>query len=184
MLSKILLSWVFYISVRMVYSTRIKVSDLLLNVWESDEIDFSGLMIDAIAWLDDKGISWKLHLQSIDNSTIIATLEALTCHIHEISDVSATSYVRDVSPESFSAYFVIDPSAQTYNEDDDAPVFPIDPKNLTIDTKEMVYQCILLDTPFVKRTPEEEATYASADPDNLDAFDNEAGGQIVFRKAK
>jgi hypothetical protein len=108
----------------------------------------------------------------------------VTCCIHEISDISAVPYVRDVSPTLFSAYFVMDPSAQTYNEDDDSPVFPIDPKNLTIDSEEMIYQCILLDTPFVKRTPEEESMYASAEPDDLDAFDNDTGGHIIFRKSK
>jgi len=39
----------------------------------------------------------------------------------------------------------------------------------------MVYQSILLDTPFVKRTPEEEKEYIFAEADNLDGFDNDAG---------
>jgi hypothetical protein len=134
--------------------------------------------------LDSTGISGKLILQSIDNSTIIATLEQVFCHVHEESDVSGTAYVRDVAAEPFFAYFVLDPQAQTYNEEDDSPIFPIDPKNLTIDTHDMLYQCVLLDTPFVKRTPEEEQAYLDAEPDDLDAFDNDAGGQIVFRKAK
>lgn len=165
-------------------ATRIKVSDLLLNIWRVDQVNFSWLVLTTIPWLDGKGISWKLLLQSIDNSTIIATLENVVCHIHEESDVSGDSYVRDVLVNSFSAYFVIDPDSQIYNEDDDSPIFPIDPKNITIDTEEMIYQCILLDTPFVKRTPEEEALYATAEPDDLDSFDNDSWGHVVFRSAK
>gem|GEM_PF-1880459 len=92
--------------------------------------------------------------------------------------------MRNVQLTSFSAYFVIDPNVQTYNDEDDSPIFPIDPKNLTIDATEMIYQSILLDTPFVKRTPEEEQEVMKSDPDDLDKFDNEAGGQIIFRKAK
>lgn len=165
-------------------STRIKVSDLLLNVWGIDEVVFSWLSISSILWLDPKGISWKLTLQSIDNLTIIATLEDIICYIHEESDVSGVPYIRDVASAPFSAYFVVDPDAQTYNEEDDSPIFSIDPKNLTIDTEDMIYQCILLDTPFVKRTPEEELHYISAEPDDLEAFDNANGWQIVFRKVK
>jgi len=165
-------------------ATRIKVSDLLLNIWRIDEVNFSWLVLTTIPWLDDKGISWKLLLQSIDNSTIIATLENIVCHIHEESDISGDPYVRDVLVNSFPAYFVVDPDSQIYNEDDDSPIFPIDPKNIAIDTEEMIYQCILLDTPFVKRTREEEAIYATAEPDDLDSFDNDSWGQIVFRKAK
>lgn len=141
-------------------------------------------MIASISWLDSKGIWWKLSLQSIDNSTIIATLEGIVCHIHEESDISGTAYIRDVVTAPFSAYFVIDPDKQTYNEEDDSPLFPIDPKNLTIDATEMIYQCVILDTPFVKRTPEEEKEYLSAEPDDMDSFDNDAGGQIVFTKVK
>ncbi len=165
-------------------TTRIKVSDLLLNVWRIDEVAFSWLILSSISWLDVSGISWKLLLQSIDNSTIIATLEDVVCHIHEESDVSGTLYIREISSAPFSAYFVVDSAAQTYNEEDDSPIFSIDPKNLTIDTEDMIYQCVQLDTPFVKRTPDEELLYASAEPDNLDIFDNDAGWQIVFRKAK
>lgn len=165
-------------------STRIKVSDLLLNVWRIDEVAFSWLMMDSIVWLGSQWISWKLLLQSIDNSTIIATLQDITCFIHEESDISGVVYIRNVLPSAFSAYFVIDPTSQTYNEEDDSPIFPIDPKSVTIDAEEMIYQSIVLDTPFVKRTPEEEALYVLAEPDDLDAFDNDAGGQIVFRKAK
>ena len=165
-------------------TTRIKVSDLLLNVWRIDTVTFSWLMIGDIVWLDTRWISWKLLLQSIDNSTIIATLEDVVCYIHEESDVSGTPYIRNVRIPSFWAYFVIDPAAQVYNEEDDSPVFAIDIKNATIDVQEMLYQSILLDTPFVKRTPEEQAVYALADPDDLDSFDGDSWWQVIFRNAK
>lgn len=167
----------------MSHSTRIKVSDLLLHIGQIDTVTFSWLIVPSIIWLDVEGISWKLLLQSIDNSTIIATLEDIQCHIHEESDVSWSPYVRTVRPMPFSAYFVLNPSVQTYNEDDDSPIFSIDPKNLTIDTEEMIYQCILLETPFVKRTPDEESAYIAAAPDDFDVS-GEAGWQIIFRRGK
>ena len=165
--------------------TRIKVSDLLLNVGQTDDVSIDNLQLPSIVWLDDRGIDWKLHLQSIDNSTIIATLQDLRCSINDISDVSGVSYIRSVIVPFFLAYFIVASADKPYNDTDDAPIFFINEKNDTIDTSDMVYQAIGLQEPFVKRTPEEELEYQDVQPEDLDVFDDAPiGGQIVFRKGK
>jgi uncharacterized metal-binding protein YceD (DUF177 family) len=50
----------------------------------------------------------------------------------------------------------------TFNQEDDASVFLIDEKNMIIDIADMLYEAIVLQTPFVKRTPEEERLYIDA----------------------
>lgn len=163
--------------------TRIKVSDLLLNVGQVDDVIIDHLHLPVIVWLDDRGIDWKLHLQSIDNSTIIATLQDLRCSINDISDVSSESYIRSVVVPFFLAYFIVASDDKPYNDTDDAPIFFIDEKNDTIDTSDMIYQAIGLQEPFVKRTSEEEQQYQDAQPEDFDLLDDAPiGWQVVFRK--
>lgn len=76
--------------------TSIKVSDLLLNPGSRDTVSIVDLMLDSIPNLRSEGISTILHLESIDNSSIIATLEGLSCDIDDVSDISGESYVRHV----------------------------------------------------------------------------------------
>lgn len=171
----------------MVSHTRIKISDLLLHIWQTDVVDFSWVFLDTIAWLATNGISWSLHLQSIDNSTIIARLDNVRCAINDVSDVSWESYVRKVFVTDFVAYFVLPDFVDAFNQEDDASVFLIDQKNMFIDMADMLYESVVLQTPFVKRTPAEESDYLSSLPDAMDVddvWDSLVGWQIIFRPAK
>lgn len=134
--------------------TLIKVSDLLLDPGSRDTISIVDLMLDSVPHLKPEGISTILHLQSIDNSTIIATIEDLSCDIDDVSDVSAQPYVRHVWVSDYRALFTLSDSHLQDQWDD--PIFPIHAKNETIDIADMLYQSILLQEPLVKRTPEEE----------------------------
>ncbi len=165
-------------------STRIKVSDLLMQVGETDTVHFDSIVIGSIDGLDAKGISWSIHLQSIDNSTLIATLENVTCVIDDISDVSRSPFKRHVAVSSLSAYFVLSSSTRDFNQEDDASIFPINEKSMFIDIQDFLYEAIGLQTPFVKRTPEEEKEYTKLQEDVVDDIDDDSSmtGAVVFRK--
>jgi uncharacterized metal-binding protein YceD (DUF177 family) len=58
----------------------------------------------------------------------------------------------------------------SFNKEDDASVFLINEKSMFIDISDMLYEAIILQTPFVKRTPIEETLYNNIPPENLDDF--------------
>jgi len=166
-------------------STRIKVSDLLMYVGETDSIHFDAIVLNSIDGLGSQGIAWTIHLQSIDNSTLIATLENVICVIDDVSDISGTAFQRSVKVDSLSAYFVLLSRMDGFNQEDDSSVFPIDEKSMFIDIEDFLYESIGLQTPFIKRTPKEEKIYMDINEDGLDDIDDPAlGGGVVFRKAK
>lgn len=156
----------------MPHPSRIKVSDLLLHVWASDDIIVDWFQTSLVQNLDETWISCVIHLQSIDNFTVIATLQNLVCSINDISDISSTPYKRSVYVDSFQAYFILASHDTGSYDEEDSPIFTIDEKNETIDVSEMIYQAILLQEPFVKRTPEEESLLDTNVRDDLDMFDD------------
>lgn len=164
------------------HPSRIKVSDLLLHVGQTDTIVIEKFSLNLVDNLDLDGVSWELHLQSIDNFTVIATLEKVSCVINDVSDISGVSYKRPVFVDSFMAYFVMSSHDFVSHDEEDSPIFPIDEKNETIDISEMIYQSIVLQEPFVKRTPDEELLYSNVDMDEEDFDDTGIWWTIVFRK--
>lgn len=164
--------------------TLIKVSDLLLDPGARDTVSIVDLMLDTVSNLKPEWISTILHLQSIDNSTIIATLEDLSCDIDDVSDVSAEPYVRHVWVSDYKALFTLSDSHLQDQGDD--PIFPIHAKNETIDIADMIYQGILLQEPLVKRTPEEERQLQeeSSVEDYVIDEEEDVGWTIVIRPVK
>lgn len=164
--------------------TSIKISDLLLNPGSRDTISIVDLMLDTIPNLRSEWISTILHLQSIDNSSIIATLEGLSCDLDDVSDLSGEAYIRHVWVDEYKWLFAL---SDSHLQDQGAdPIFPISEKNETIDISDMIYQGILLQEPLVKRTPEEELLAqkeAVVEDYSLDN-DDDIGGMVVIRPAK
>ncbi len=164
--------------------TSIKVSDLLLNPGSRDTVSIVDLMLDGVPHLRPEWISAILHLESIDNSSIIATLEGLSCDIDDVSDVSAEAYVRHVWVDTYKWLFVL---SESHLQDQWAdPIFPISEKNETIDISDFVSQSILLQEPLVKRTPQEELEIQKEDviEDYSIDEDEDVWGIVVIRSAK
>ena len=173
-----------FIMFLLMQKTSIKVSDLLLNPGSRDTISIVDLMLDSIPNLRSEWISTILHLQSIDNSSIIATLEGLSCDIDDVSDVSGEWYVRHVWVDEYKGLFVL---SESHLQDQWAdPIFPISEKNETIDIGDLLYQGILLQEPLIKRTPEEELQAQKENAIEDYSIDNEedVGGLVVIRSAK
>lgn len=156
-----------------------------MNPGSQDTISIVDLVLETVPHLTSEGISAILHLQSIDNSSIIATLEELYCDIDDVSDVSGKPYVRHVLVDTYKGLFVLSES-RLQNQWAD-PIFPIHEKNETIDISDLIYQSILLQEPLVKRTPDEELALQDKE-DVMDDYilddTEDVGGAITIRPAK
>lgn len=164
-------------------STVIKVWDLLMQAGKEDTMSFENLFLDVIDGLRKPGIQATLDLQSLDTSTLLLTLQDIQCALDDVSDISGEAYVREVFVPVYTARFAL-PDSVMVDDGDDA-VFPIDPKNETIDVAEMFVQAITLAQPLVKRTPAEEKELADEMTDDwsLDDEDIHLWWTVVIRPA-
>ncbi len=161
----------------------IKVWDLLSNIWTSDTISINGMRHPELLGLSSQGLFATLHLQSIDDATIVVTIQDLNCVIHDISDVSGQQYDRKVSTRDIVYYFAL-PHTSAWSMQVDTTIFPIDEKNMIIDISEMIYQAVALQTPFVKRTDQEQLNSDDHFVDNFDDIDDQyMGWTVQFRFA-
>ena len=158
--------------------TQIKIADLLLSIWSTDAMNVDGIMISRIDWLRTPGISLDIFLHSIDEKTIVVTINSLSCSIDDVSDVSTESFVRDIQVSDYVWKFVLGDSLLV--DDGDDPTFPIQGDYL--DLEEMIYQAIYIQEPLIKRTPIEQREYDKASLD--DEIDDDAswidGGVVTI----
>jgi hypothetical protein len=64
-------------------------------------------MIEDLEGLQTPGISGSIHLQSLNETTIYATLENVACSIEEMCEKSEELYIREVFVEEYTARFII-----------------------------------------------------------------------------
>lgn len=160
----------------------VKVSDLLKNPGQTDIIEFEWISTSKIKGLTELGISGTVQLQSVNDETVLVTLEDISCEVSETSDISGKKYIREVYQETFNTKFV---RAFTNENDNQREVFdeefPIDSKNETIDLEDAVVQAIMLQNPIVKVAPGEEVEW---DDDEMYYYDFEdeghIGGKVTF----
>lgn len=146
----------------------VKVWDLLAYVGKEDTIAIEKKFPDDLPGLVEDGLVGEVHLQSINQTTILVTLKHLRAKIKTISDISCKEFIREVvCPEScvkFSLNF------DETNEEARDEIFPIDPKNNTIDLEPRLVQCIRLQDPVVFCT-EEEARALQNLPDDEQEYE-------------
>jgi len=147
--------------------TQIKIADLLLSVGFTDKVSVKGVFIPRVVWLQKWGVTLTVFLQSIDEYTIVATIEQLHCYLDDVSDISWELFVREVIVSDYIGKFVLNNSDLV--DDGDDPLFPI-PGDY-IDMEDMIYQAIQLQEPLVKRTQEEQELYDLQDTTTDDDWD-------------
>lgn len=160
--------------------TQIKIADLLLSVGSTDIVSVKGVFIPHIVWLQEWGINLTVSLQSIDNRTVVATIEKLHCLLDDVSDISWKSFVREITISDYIGKFVVNDSSLI--DDGDDPLFPIQWDY--IDMEEIIYQAIQLQEPLVKRTKEEQELYDAKESTNVDDdadVDEWVGGVVTIR---
>jgi len=122
---------------------KLKVSDLLKNSGSEDNIKLEKIKIDLIPDLVWDMICLDLKIQSINDTTIVATITNLTAYIKSISEISNKEFVRKVFCEKYETRFVV---SWFKNElDDDLDI----DNSWNIDIEKMIYDCILLQNPPV-----------------------------------
>lgn len=127
---------------------HLKISDLLKNKI-TDQMSFSKIRISEFPDLSQEGISGKVLLQSLDQNSILVTLEEIRCEWEAVCDHCGTNFTRKIYVPTYYAKYVteLDPEGQ----DQEDEILLIDTKNETINLEEVLYHAIKLEEPFVLR---------------------------------
>lgn len=125
----------------------IKVADLLKETGKQDTTDFSELYTDKIPWLTKEWVSWSIGLESINDTTLDATITNLECQISDICDHCGKEYLRQTRCDVYENKFSSDKSQ--FQDDPEEEIFPIN-ENQIIDIEDMIVQAIGLQEPLTK----------------------------------
>ena len=155
---------------------ELKVSDLLKDPGKIDSIDFEKLFSENIENLSKDGISGSLTFQSINDTTILFSVENLKCKIRDNCDTCLEDYDREVFCEEYKTKFEI-PNDE-YMQDDESPeseeVFPINPKSETINIEDFLRQAIFMQEPFLKKCDACEKISLETEDEDIDPFSSSA----------
>jgi len=94
-------------------------------------------------------------LRSLNQESVYATLEKVSCVAKEICDTCETPYQRPIEIENYTARFIIgEDNRKLEQESTDEEIFLIDGKNEIIDVEDMIVQAIVLNEPVAKHCPD------------------------------
>ena len=149
----------------------IKVWDLLRNPWRLDTIDFDHLMIEDLPGLSDKGVSWTLILQWVNDGSVKAIIKNATAVVSDVCDLSGEEYDRIIDIKNFDARFSTDVDGEDKDRVYDE-LFPLDPQGETITIYDLLLQSIKLQEPIVHIKPGKEYLLDEYDEDE-EAYEDE-----------
>ncbi len=133
-------------------SFTLKIADLLNETWKSDEIVFDSVFSQQLPNVDTTWISWTFSIQSLDEDSLLWTLQDVKVTLHEVCDSCGVDFVRSVHIPLYTSRFVFEKDiSEDEKVESDDPLLFINPKDDTINIEDMIVQSILLDDPFVKR---------------------------------
>lgn len=131
---------------------KIRVGDLLHNLWSTDTIFFEEKYVHDIPTVLEPGISWEIHLQTLNNYSIQGVLKNIVCKVEDISDISGESYIRDVVVPYYEAVFSLPlkqkSSDEVFHSFED--VYEIDNGDFSIDIENCISNAIKSQEPIVK----------------------------------
>ncbi|MDR0651621.1 MAG: hypothetical protein LBG59_09885 [Candidatus Peribacteria bacterium] len=125
---------------------EIKIADLL-NHLGSDTIEFSEMKTPLLPHLTEKGISGMLKLYAVDGKSILVHLEEGKASLSDTCEICGKAFIRSLHIDRYEAKFTLD--AKELEESNEEVLFLIEAKNATINVEEMLYQAVMLQTPFV-----------------------------------
>lgn len=150
-------------------SFEIKVSDLLDHV-ATDELEFENKKTSLIPNLSDKWLSGKIKLSGIDEENVLVEIEDLHGELIETCDYCTSSFIKQIDIHWYSSRFTMNKEERDYANDE--VLFFIDKLKYTINIEEMVYQAIMLETPFVKYCPECAKKHETLDESDMEEFED------------
>lgn len=159
---------------------KIKIWDLLCNIWSFDEIHFEKKFLDELIWLDDNGISWDIYLQSLNDQAIHCILKNISCSVIEDCEVCNKTYNREIIIPQYSAKFVLWDTKTYITKKSDEEVFQINSKDEFINLYDMVLQAVFLQEPIAKHCGDcQKKVDALNDDEELEYF--ESNSNITFK---
>jgi len=165
---------------------EIKVGDLLKTPGKKDTIIFEEKNIEELPNIQPPGIKGSLEIQSLNDSTVLATLTNISCTTQDSCDRCLAKYTREILCPEYKARFIIPEPHQDDDQvdaNDDEELFPIDAKSENIDIQEMILQSILLQEPISKRCPQcINIPIEQEDQDDVDYLESNMG--VTFSKGK
>ena len=130
------------------FAWKIKVSDILLNPWSKDEIEFKNKHTKIINNITDEWIQWKILIEWLDDRTILITLLDLEVNLNEICEISWEKFILEIKVDKYDMKFL------TYKDEDLLDeVWKIELKDMLADIEEMVTQAIILNKPLIIKSP-------------------------------
>lgn len=155
----------------------IKVWDLLRNVGTEDSITFdwkTTTKIENLAWK----ISWKVDLQSLNDTTVLVDLELKTS-LKQVCDFWWEDFIQDIDLTDIQAQYMLPISLEHWDEKIHDEEYIIDPSFETIDLEELVVQSILLQENIVNVCPTHQPEYEK-NAVELDEEYSQQGWNISF----
>jgi len=160
---------------------KIKISDLLKEPGKSDTLTFEEFFPEQLHNLGPNGIKGSLILVSLDDSTIMVTLENISCELEDFCDRCTKAFTRSVICETHKAKFLTPDQKSTEDDEiiDEEELFPID-DGQNINIEEMIIQSIMLQEPITKRCAK-CANLPIEDDDSEEENYFKSNDNIIFR---
>ena len=162
------------------WSFTIKIGDMLRERWKSDIIEFEWLDSHLIDKKTKDWISWTIKVESLNEYTIMVTVQDLQIQIHETCDYSLTEFIRKIHSKWEQALYIL-PEYQDEFVDKDDIVYDIDAKDESINIEKQLTDIIWLETPTVIVNPKYQKEYeencVDEDTDWLDYMESKINFQ-------
>ncbi len=158
----------------------IKVSDLLKNPWQKDNIKLNDLYLEDLPNMNS-WLSCELELESLNDEMLFVTVKNLKCSVNEICDRCLEEYNRDISILEYKSKFIYPTKNDEEFEDLwkwDEELFQINPRFETIDVQDLLYHTIKLQDQIVKKCSKCSKIKIEDDLDDIDYFESKSN--IVF----
>ena len=159
---------------------KIKVSDLLGQPWKIDEIDIKNMFSKLVPWLTKEWISGDLYLKSLDDNSVFAELENISCCREKPCERCQIIFEEKKEYPPYTSKFSL---VKNKDELDDDAVFEIDNKE-NINLEDMITQNILLEDEIWNYCNKCKLKIWELDNDDFNQYDNVDDSKkwnIVFR---
>lgn len=127
-------------------SLTLNVGDLMQEAGKEDVIEEDNIPFSRhIPNITKDGVSFVLHLQSLNDQDILVTFREIHAHLQEVSDISLQTFERPVDVYDYQVKYTTE---QSYVDDEE--VFLLPPKSFRLDLSAPLCQAIQLQEPVVQ----------------------------------
>ena len=129
---------------------------------------FEKKFIPDMKELTEDGISGRIIVKALDCYSILVTIENIRAAVEDVSDISATPYIRQIENPLYEALFIIphEERKKTKGDDESIEHFIINEKDESIDITESIYNALVTMEPLVKKTDDEKMSDSEENVEN------------------